>query len=161
MVMKTVEDGLWKGAGQYERRPANKAVIVALADRMFPVSQASCPALYWLLLLKPSQQLYVKQVPLFLALSCCWGKHGTEKLSHFLEEAEPGSHPIFYLLPCKVGTSDALCPNCHRVAAAQDPSMLTGAHNNSPPHVPPLHSLDPLSVLHTACARQGNGLCLS
>lgn len=70
MVMKTVEDGLWKGAGQYKRRPANKAVIVALADRMFPVSQASCPVLYWLLLLKPSQQLYVKQVPLFLALSC-------------------------------------------------------------------------------------------
>lgn len=49
------------------------------------------------------------------------GEQGTEKLSHFPEDAEPGSPPTFYLLPCKVGTSDALCPNFPEVAAAQGP----------------------------------------
>jgi hypothetical protein len=40
------------------------------------------------------------------------------------------------------------------------PLMLLGAHDNLPPHVP-LHSRVLLSVLHTGCSRQGNGLCLS
>lgn len=39
-------------------------------------------------------------------------------------------------------------------------SVISEASDDSPPRVLP-HSRDLLSVLHMACARQGNGLCLS
>lgn len=65
------------------------------------------------------------------------------------------------VLPTSLRTSDALSPTFPQVAAARAPWVLSGARDNSRPlHPLPAHR-DPLSVLHTACARQGNGLCLS
>lgn len=84
------------------------------------------------------------------------GKQRSEKLSYFPEDAEPGSQPILYQLRCKTVRLSQL----HRMAGAQGPLDDGWGSDNSPPMAAP-HSWDPLSVLRTACARQGNGLCLS
>lgn len=89
------------------------------------------------------------------------GENEAQGSCPFPEDAE---QPRLYLLPCKVGTSDTLCPSCPGVAAAQVPLSTRPARDSSPPHVlPPTPPAQPgpLSVLCTVCTRQGNGLCLS
>lgn len=61
------------------------------------------PSSLWPPLLEPTRPFYVKHT-LFTAPFHRWGKQGSERLSHFPEDAKPGSHTILYLPPCKAGT---------------------------------------------------------
>lgn len=61
-VMRTVDNHPWKGAGQHEWGPADKAIVTPTVYRLLRLPQALCPALYWPPLLMPHLQFYVKQI---------------------------------------------------------------------------------------------------
>lgn len=60
--MRTVDNHPWKGAGQHEWGPADKAIVTPTVYRLLRLPQALCPALYWPPLLMPHLQFYVKQI---------------------------------------------------------------------------------------------------